>query len=75
VALDPDQVPAEWSEVALRAGAALGLNLFGVDLLVTDRGPVVIDVNAFPGFRGAHQPAASMLRFLESHVAERMVAS
>ncbi len=75
VALDPDQVPAEWSDVALRAGAALGLNLFGVDLLVTDRGPVVIDVNAFPGFRGAHQPAASMLRFLESHAAERMVAS
>ena len=75
VALDPDQIPAEWSRVAFAAGAALGLNLFGVDLLITDRGPIVIDVNAFPGFRGAHDPAASMLRFLESHAAESMVAS
>ena len=75
VALDPDQIPTEWSRVALGAGAALGLNLFGVDLLITDRGPVVIDVNAFPGFRGANDPAASMLRFLESQTAERLVAS
>lgn len=75
VALDADQVPPEWSRVALAAGAALGLNLFGVDLLITERGPVVIDVNAFPGFRGAHDPAASMLRFLESHTAGKMVAS
>ena len=75
VALDPDQIPDEWSRVALGAGAALGLNLFGVDLLITEQGPVVIDVNAFPGFRGAHDPAASMLRFLESHTAETMVAS
>lgn len=75
VALDPDQIPAEWSRVAFAAGSALGLNLFGVDLLITERGPIVIDVNAFPGFRGAHDPAASMVRFLESHAAESMVAS
>ena len=75
VAIHPDRMPEEWSRVALAAGAALGLDLFGVDLLVTERGPVVIDVNAFPGFRGAHDPAASMLRFLESHTAEKMVAS
>jgi ribosomal protein S6--L-glutamate ligase len=74
VALDPGQIPAEWSRVALAAGAALGLDLFGVDLLITDGGPVVIDVNAFPGFRGARDPAASMLRFLESRTSERMVA-
>lgn len=73
VTLDPDQIPAEWSRVSMAAGAALGLDLFGVDLLVTDRGPMVIDVNAFPGFRGAHDPAASMLRFLEHHTTERLV--
>lgn len=67
VALDPDRMPAEWSSVALAAGAALGLDLFGVDLLVTDQGPKVIDVNAFPGFGAATDPAGSMLRLVERH--------
>ena len=73
VALTGDDLPADWALTARRAGAALGLDLFGVDLLITDRGPVVIDVNAFPGFQGAHDPAESMLRFLERHADERLV--
>jgi ribosomal protein S6--L-glutamate ligase len=73
IPLDPAEMPAEWSQVAMRAGSALGLDLFGVDLLITGEGrPVVIDVNAFPGFQGARNPAASMLRFLEDHAAHRM---
>ena len=34
-----------------RARAAFGLQAYGVDLLITPDGPVVVDVNAFPGFR------------------------
>jgi ribosomal protein S6--L-glutamate ligase len=73
VALAGDDLPVDWVRTARNAGAALGLDLFGVDLLVTDRGPVVIDVNAFPGFQGANDPAESMLRFLERHASERLV--
>jgi len=28
------------------------LRLYGVDLLVTEHGPIIVDVNSFPGFRG-----------------------
>ena len=73
VPIDPDEMPAEWSETAIRAGAALGLDLFGVDLLIRNGRPFVIDVNAFPGFRGARDPAASMLRFLERHTTATVV--
>jgi ribosomal protein S6--L-glutamate ligase len=73
VALAADQIPDAWRRVAMAAGAALGLSLFGVDLLVTPRGPVVIDVNAFPGFRGANDPALSLLRLLETHTTEGLV--
>jgi ribosomal protein S6--L-glutamate ligase len=73
VALTGDDLPVDWALTARRAGAALGLDLFGVDLLVTDSGPIVIDVNAFPGFQGANDPAESMLRFLERHADERLV--
>ena len=75
VALDPADMPPRWCATARRAGAALGLSLFGVDLLIRDGRPMVIDVNAFPGFQGARDPAASMLRFLERHATARMVHS
>ncbi len=67
--IEADELPAEWAEAARRAGQALGLDLFGVDLLIRDGHPVVIDVNAFPGFQGARHPEESMLRFIERRTA------
>jgi ribosomal protein S6--L-glutamate ligase len=49
---------------ALRAGEALGLEVFGVDLLSTPRGHVVVDVNAFPGFKGVAGAATAIARYL-----------
>ena len=59
-------LPEDWTRVARAAGAALGLQLYGVDLLITAGRPVVVDVNPFPGFRGAREPADSLLRFLSA---------
>lgn len=39
-------------ERVLACGAALGLHLYGVDLVQTDAGPFVVDVNYFPGYKG-----------------------
>lgn len=64
--LDPAGLPEVWTRAARDAGAALGLQLYGVDLLITDGQPVVVDINPFPGFRGARGPADSLLRFLSS---------
>ena len=64
--LDPAGLPEDWVRTARDAGAALGLQLYGVDLLITDGRPVVVDINPFPGFRGAHGPADSLLRFLST---------
>jgi ribosomal protein S6--L-glutamate ligase len=73
--LDPAELPEEWTRAVRDAGAALGLELYGVDLLITGGRPVVVDVNPFPGFRGAHDPAASLLRFLSALADPRMVAA
>jgi ribosomal protein S6--L-glutamate ligase len=70
--LDPADLPAEWTRTARDAGAALGLQLYGVDLLITGGRPVVVDLNPFPGFRGAHHPADSLLRFLATLPTLRM---
>ena len=42
-------------ELALACGQAFGLRLFGVDVLQTKRGPVVVDVNDFPNYTGADE--------------------
>jgi ribosomal protein S6--L-glutamate ligase len=73
--LDPTGLPADWTRAARNAGAALGLQLYGVDLLISGGRPVVVDVNPFPGFRGAAAPADSLLRFLSTLAATRMVTA
>jgi ribosomal protein S6--L-glutamate ligase len=73
--LDPADLPAEWTGAARNAGKALGLRLYGVDLLISGGRPVVVDVNPFPGFRGAKEPADSLLRFLSTLATTRMVTA
>lgn len=47
---EPPEAPA-LIDLALRAGRALGLQIYGVDVLMGTDGPRIVDVNAFPGFR------------------------
>lgn len=59
---------SDLAELAVRAGAALGLDVYGVDFVLGAEGPRVIDVNPFPGFRGVRDAAALVARHLLSLV-------
>jgi ribosomal protein S6--L-glutamate ligase len=50
--LSPEIVPltATWRSLALRCGEVFGLELFGVDCIETEDGPLVIEVNEFPNY-------------------------
>lgn len=48
----PCQVSDEVRDIAIRCGATLGLGIYGLDILETEDGPRVVDVNSFPSFRG-----------------------
>ena len=57
---------------AVRSAEVLGLNVAGVDMLRSSRGPLVIEVNSSPGIRGMEQAsgadvAGAMIDFLERH--------
>ena len=57
-------------ETAIKAARFMGLNVAGVDLLRSDRGPLVMEVNASPGLRGIEEAtgrdiAGLVIRFLE----------
>jgi ribosomal protein S6--L-glutamate ligase len=47
-----DQVPDGLLDLARTAAAAAGLTCWGADFLLGAEGPVLIDLNAFPGYRG-----------------------
>lgn len=45
-------VSSEETQLAIKSAKLLGLNLSGVDIMRTKKGPMVIEVNASPGFEG-----------------------
>ena len=57
---------------ALKAARAMGLNVAGVDMLRSHRGPVVMEVNSSPGLEGIESAtkvdvAKDIIVFLEKH--------
>ena len=46
------RLPPEFERAALRAGRCLGLGIAGVDLMESNSGPLVLEVNSSPGFEG-----------------------
>ena len=42
----------EYAEIACKAAEILGLGIAGVDMLESDRGPLVLEVNSSPGLEG-----------------------
>ena len=56
-------------DLAARVQQALDMHVLGVDVLHTPSGPVVVDVNAFPGFRGVSGAAGLVTQHLLEHAA------
>ena len=53
----PLRVTPELEEIALRCGRAFGAELFGVDVVISAGRPWVVDMQAFPGFKGVPDAA------------------
>ncbi|MBC7386121.1 MAG: RimK family alpha-L-glutamate ligase [Cryobacterium sp.] len=65
----PITLPASYRRIAIRAAAAFGLGVAGVDLMEGPSGPTVLEVNSSPGFEGIEKAtkrniAATIMRFL-----------
>lgn len=60
----PVEVDPELRRLTLAVGVALGIDLYGVDVVVGDDGHHVVDVSAFPGFKGV----ADADRLLADHI-------
>jgi ribosomal protein S6--L-glutamate ligase len=61
--------------VAIRAAKCLGLGVAGVDILESDRGPLVLEINASPGLEGIEKVtkqdiAGTIVSYLERKIAQ-----
>ncbi|MCP1376312.1 30S ribosomal protein S6--L-glutamate ligase [Dyella lutea] len=66
----------EEKRIAVRAAQALGLGIAGVDLLRSNRGPLLLEVNASPGLEGIEAAsgvdvAGKIIEALESRVRKK----
>jgi ribosomal protein S6--L-glutamate ligase len=57
---------------AVKAAKVMGLNVAGVDILRSDRGPLVMEVNSSPGLQGIESAtgknvAGMILEFIEKN--------
>jgi ribosomal protein S6--L-glutamate ligase len=66
------KISPEERKTAVRAAKIMGLNVAGVDLLRSSRGPVVMEVNSSPGLEGIEQAtgedvAGLIIEFIEKN--------
>jgi len=68
-------ITAEERKTALRSANAMGLNVCGVDMLRSNLGPVVMEVNSSPGLEGVEKAtgidvASKIIEFIEKNAKE-----
>ncbi|MBA3582446.1 MAG: 30S ribosomal protein S6--L-glutamate ligase [Gammaproteobacteria bacterium] len=66
------KLTAQERAVAVEAAKIMGLNVCGVDMLRSSRGPLIMEVNSSPGLRGIEQAtnkdiAGMIIEFIEQH--------
>ncbi len=61
---------------AVKAAAAMGLSIAGVDMLQSDRGPLILEVNSSPGLKGIEEStgvdiASKIIEYCENSVGKK----
>lgn len=67
----PVEITTEEYNMAVRAARLIGLNVAGVDIVRSDRGPLIMEVNASPGLEGIEKTtgidvAGKIIEFIEN---------
>lgn len=63
----PVPISDEVRELSLKVGQVCGLGLYGLDIIESDRGPFVVDVNYFPGYKGVPGAAGMIANYIDDY--------
>ncbi len=61
---EPFTLDDELCDIALACGRAMGIDLFGVDIIYSDGVPWVVDMSSFPGFKGVPDAALRLADYI-----------
>ncbi|HSX15979.1 MAG TPA: RimK family alpha-L-glutamate ligase [Candidatus Saccharimonadales bacterium] len=72
----PMKLTDDQAKLAVRAAKAMGLQICGVDFILSNRGPLVLEVNANPGLEGiervtGHNVAKKIIEYVENNAKQR----
>jgi ribosomal protein S6--L-glutamate ligase len=72
---EPVQLTDEERKMAVRAAHIIGLNVAGIDMIRSNRGPLIMEVNASPGLEGIERTtgvnvAGEIIKFIEESMNE-----
>ena len=70
-----EELSKQFQHIIIEIGRVFHLCLYGVDFLMTEQGPVVVDINAFPGFRGVPDAENALVTLVERTLRERNTLS
>ncbi len=68
----PVPLTDEVVELSRKVGKACGLGLYGLDIIEGERGPFVVDVNYFPGYKGVPNAAAMIADYIDAYAQGRI---
>jgi ribosomal protein S6--L-glutamate ligase len=72
---EPVRLPARYRRTAVAAARALGLRVAGVDMLESDEGPMVMEVNSSPGLEGIQKTTGvDVAGAILDHIEEQLAA-
>jgi ribosomal protein S6--L-glutamate ligase len=61
---EPFIITKELRDIAVRCADAFGVELFGLDLILRNGDPYVVDIHAFPGFKGVPDAALRLADYI-----------
>src|SRR4030095_2581710 len=61
------EITDEIRKISQRVGEVCGLGLYGLDIIESDRGPYVVDVNYFPGYKGLPNAAGMIADYIDDY--------
>lgn len=73
--ISADELSEQLLRIIVEIGRVFHLRLYGVDMLMTEHGPIVVDINAFPGFRGVPDAEHALVTLVERALRERKTLS
>ena len=69
----PVPITKEVIELSQKVGQVCGLGLYGLDIIESERGPYVVDVNYFPGYKGVPNAGPLIADYIDDFAKGKVV--